>query len=87
MQLADRIKHIGNQFVDRIDPQVISDAVEYADFSECKLAVEMLCDQLFEYDVPITSDEFLQFQQLAIETQADAERIETLHSLVRSSSP
>lgn len=87
MQLADRIKHIGNQFVDRIDPQVISDAVEYADFSECKLAVEMLCDQLFEYDVPITSDEFLQLQQLAIETQADAERIETLHSLVRSSSP
>ncbi len=87
MQLADRIKHIGNQFVDRIDPQVISDAVEYADFSECKLAVEMLCDQLFEYDVPITSDELLQIQQLATETEADAERIETLHSLVRSSSP
>lgn len=86
MQLADRIKHIGNRFVDRIDPQVISDAVEYADFSECKLAVEMLCDQLFEYDVPITSDEYLQLQQLATETEADAERIETLHSLVRSSS-
>lgn len=87
MQLADRIKHIGNQFADRMNPQVISDAVEYADFAECKLAIEMLCDQLFEYDVPITSDEFRQLEQLATETGADTERIETLQSLVRSNSP
>ncbi|NLS91362.1 MAG: MafI family immunity protein [Planctomycetaceae bacterium] len=85
MQLADRIKHIGHRFVDRIDPQVISDAVEYADFSECRLAIEMLCDQLFEYDVPITSEEFQQLQQLATETGSDAERIEALRPLVRTS--
>ena len=85
MQLADRIMYIGNLFIDRVDAQVISDAVEYGNFSECKLAVEMLCDQLFEYDVPITSDEFQQLRQLAIETGADTERVETLHPLVRSS--
>ncbi|MCA8982945.1 MAG: MafI family immunity protein [Planctomycetaceae bacterium] len=86
MQLADRIKHIGNHFVDRLDPQVISDAVEYVDFSECKLAIEMLCDQLFEYNVPITSEEYQQLEQLAKETGADTERVEPLQSLVQSSS-
>lgn len=52
--IEDRIKHVGNLLVDRLDKQILSSAVEYVDFSEYCLAVEMLCDHLLEYDVPLT---------------------------------
>jgi hypothetical protein len=47
-EIEDRIKHVGNLFVDRLDKQIISSAVGYADFSEYGLAVEILCEQLIE---------------------------------------
>ncbi|MCC9606902.1 MafI family immunity protein [Blastopirellula sp. JC732] len=86
MTLPDRIKRAGNLFIDRIDPQIIFAAVEYADFNECCLAVEILCEQLYEYSVPITLEEFEQLRQLATETTADPSLIEMLRSLVRSNS-
>ncbi|MHB8955801.1 MAG: MafI family immunity protein [Pirellulaceae bacterium] len=82
MQLAEKIKQLSSLFTNRLERQILADAIEYAEFSECKLAVEMLCDQLFEYDVPISVAEFKQIRDVADESGADSERVESLRSLV-----
>ncbi|MHB0956264.1 MAG: MafI family immunity protein [Pirellulaceae bacterium] len=82
MQLAEKIKQLSSLFTNRLAQQILADAIEYAEFSECKLAVEMLCDQLFEYDVPISVAEFKQIRDVADESGADSERVESLRSLV-----
>lgn len=78
--LDDRIKHVGNLFVDRLDKQLILSAVGYVDFSESTLAVEILCEQLIEYEVQITSEEFQQLQQIATDTGGDVVIIEQLRN-------
>jgi len=85
MSLSEKIKQLGSLFTNRLEQQILADAIEYAEFSECKLALEMLCDQLFEYDVAISVDEFGKIRDLANETGADSERVESLRSLARLS--
>lgn len=83
MSLEDDIRQVGLLFTDRIDRSLVESNTEYAGFNECGLAVELLCELLFEHNVTITPDEFDQLQQLAIKTQIDRSFAESLRTLVR----
>src|SRR5213592_4038066 len=48
----------GEVFRGRLPDDVLDDALEYVGFSEPLLAVEILADQLGEYDVRVTRDEW-----------------------------
>ena len=82
MQLAEKIKKLGNLFRNRLDSHLLDDAIEYADFSECKLAIEILSDYLVEYRVPISLAEFKEFKVVADEANADSSWAESLRPLV-----
>ena len=54
----------GEVFRGRLPDDVLDDAVEYVGFNESRLAVEILADQLGEYDVRVTRDEWERLAQL-----------------------
>lgn len=83
MTIESRLRNLGKAFEDRLDPGLISSAVEYVDFGENALAVEMLADHLFEHDAPITPDERQELFALADLTGADVERVALLEPLVK----
>lgn len=80
--IAEILKSIGQALVGRMDQDVVDDALEYIDFNELRLAVETLCDQIYEYDVQITTSELEQLREIARETGADMQRVEPLRELV-----
>lgn len=63
-QLSTRIHNVGQRFVGRLNHAVLQDALEYLDYGEATLAIDVLCDQLYEYDVGITPDEHDELVQL-----------------------
>lgn len=64
MNIVDRIRELGRQLKGRLDPDLVDYALEYIDHSEILLAFEMLCDQISDYDVLITSAEYSQIESL-----------------------
>ncbi|MGF1486678.1 MAG: MafI family immunity protein [Prochloraceae cyanobacterium] len=77
------IKKLGNLFIGRLDRNILEDAIEYVDFNECSLAIETLCDQLYEYDVNLNCYEFNQIKELAEKVAADIKKVEYLKSLIK----
>ena len=73
---------IGAQFNGRLPSEVLADALEYTEHNESGLALYVLCQQLAEYDVPITKDEFSQLQALSSHMYPDALPLEDLSELV-----
>ncbi|AUP76486.1 hypothetical protein CWS02_10070 [Enterobacter sp. EA-1] len=57
-KLDKEIKSFGNLFMNRLDNELLQDAINYVDYDERRLAFETICDHLSEYDVPITSEEY-----------------------------
>lgn len=55
---GERIIILGNVFKERLDPDLIDTALDYIDFNEEGLALEILCDHIIEYNIAITQDEF-----------------------------
>lgn len=78
-----RIQNLGKALEGRLDPGLISSALEYVVFGENALAVEMLADHLFEHDAPISGDEYQELLALAELTAADIERGTLLKPLVQ----
>ncbi|SEI65829.1 MULTISPECIES: MafI family immunity protein [unclassified Pseudomonas] len=55
---ADRIIMFGKRFEGRLDPVLLSGALDYIVYNEESLAFEVLCDHICEYDILITSEEY-----------------------------
>lgn len=56
--LDEKIKEFGGLFKDRLDNDLLQDAIYYVDCNERGLAFETICDQISEYEVPITKEEY-----------------------------
>ena len=63
LELDEKIKIFGHRFRDRLNNELLQDAINYVDYDERGLAFETICDHLSEYNVPITQEEY----RLAIE--------------------
>ncbi|MDL5167484.1 MafI family immunity protein [Proteus faecis] len=46
-------------FFDRLDAELLQDAINYIEYDEKGLAFETICDHISEYNIPITSEEYL----------------------------
>lgn len=57
-KINNRIKQLGEQLTDRLDPALVSYALEYIDHSESVLALETLCDFIADGDILITKLEY-----------------------------
>lgn len=64
---ADRIIRFAKRFEERLAPTLLQGALDYVGYNEEKLAFEILCDHICEYDVPITREEYSEFSQLAVD--------------------
>lgn len=82
-RIEERLVGIANVFTERLREQVVDDVVGDARAGECTLALETLCDQLFEYDVTITQQEYREISELGRLLNADSDRIEYLKQLIR----
>ncbi|WP_239373802.1 MafI family immunity protein [Snodgrassella gandavensis] len=56
--LDEEIKKFGWLFKDRLKNDLLQDAIHYVDCNERGLAFETICDQLSEYEIPITKLEY-----------------------------
>jgi hypothetical protein len=81
--LEERIKQLGAIFVGRLDRPLLDSALNYCEFREYTLALEMLCDHLFEHDVEIAAHEFDELRDLCRVAKADGRRCDVLEALVR----
>lgn len=62
--LALEIRKVGDCFRNRLADEIIDDALDYINFAEYELALSILSEQLCEYDVKPTPEEFTRLQQL-----------------------
>ena len=77
------IKKLGSLFVGRLDREILDDAIEYVDFNESSLAIETLCEQLCEYDVSLSQNEYNKVKELAEKLKIDMDYVEDLKSLIQ----
>ena len=77
-----RLRSLEDVFSDRLDREVLRDALDYIDYGECPLALQVLCDQLAEHRVAISENEYLTLVHMAEEWGVEHERIDFLDSLV-----
>lgn len=57
-KLDNKIKTFGKLFMNRLDNEILQDAINYVDYNERGLAFETICDHISEFNVPITQDEY-----------------------------
>lgn len=62
---ADRILNFGKRFEGRLEPFLLKGALEYIDYNEEYLALEILCDHIAEYYVIISDNEYIEVTNLA----------------------
>ena len=62
--------------------QTMLDAVYYAEHNEWGLGLEILCDNLYEYDFPLPKSSFDQISSLGKLWEIDWHRIEMLRGLI-----
>ncbi|WP_419894580.1 MafI family immunity protein [Proteus faecis] len=46
-------------FFECLDAELLQDAINYIEYDEKGLAFETICDHISEYNIPITSEEYL----------------------------
>ncbi|UXA51410.1 MafI family immunity protein [Xanthomonas prunicola] len=56
-----------HKFSDRLNRPLIEGILDYVDNSEAKLAFEILCDHLSEYEINISSSEYDEATELALQ--------------------
>lgn len=74
---------VGELFRGRLPDDVLDSAIDYANFGEWSLSVEMLCDQLYEYAVQLQIDEVEKIRELAVMFNADITRVNHLTNLLQ----
>ncbi|KAJ9429968.1 hypothetical protein SAMN05518863_1078 [Candidatus Pantoea symbiotica] len=55
---ADRITNFGRKLDDKLDQELLKGALDYINFNEEPLALEILCDHICEYDVALNQAEY-----------------------------
>jgi hypothetical protein len=86
MELPKRIFQLGNVYKDRLDQERLNYALDYVNFNEWTIAFETVCDELCEYDVPITQSEYGELMELGSQLKADlsAGRFRYLKHLIKA---
>jgi hypothetical protein len=64
---ADRIIRFGEKFQGRLEDALLRGTLDYVEHNEESLAFEILCDHICEYDIAISSDEYSEAVQLAVD--------------------
>jgi hypothetical protein len=64
-----------------LDPATIGYARDFVDAGEYVLAIELLCDQLYEYEIPLTSTFCRLIEQASREMRYGSHRLDALRSL------
>ena len=84
----DEIRKFGEQFRGRLEGWMLDDALSYIDHREPVLCLEILCDHLSDYDVPISFEEHEEAFRLGREWGLDlsAARSTYLHNLISTPS-
>ena len=77
-----QLKSFGQVFAGRLDEEILRDALAYVDFGECTLALEILCDQLYEYDVWLVPEEYEALVELGKYLNAEMGRVTILEERV-----
>ncbi|MCT8250312.1 MafI family immunity protein [Proteus faecis] len=78
-KLDIQIKNFGTFFFDRLDTELLQDAINYIEYDERGLAFETICDHISEYNIPITSEEHHIAVDLANELKMNSNDISLLH--------
>lgn len=77
--LDKQIKEFGELFKDRLDNNLLMDAIYYIDCNERGLAFETICDHISEYEIPITRAEYDQAITICNELRMDVNDISIKH--------
>ncbi|NVB36391.1 MafI family immunity protein [Pseudenhygromyxa sp. WMMC2535] len=77
------VRAVGALFDGRLNADVLSDALSYVGFGECRLAVETLCDQLYEYGVEVTREEVATLKALLAKLGGEAQHAAVLGKLAK----
>lgn len=75
MDLSTQFLQFGYRFTDRVSPETIECWINDARHSEWGLALETLCQNLFEFDIHISSEEFLVGMGLDKDTHSYLKRL------------
>lgn len=78
-ELDEEIRIFGSLFMNRLDKELLQDAINYVDYDERGLAFETICDHLSEYDVPITLEEYEIAIKICISLQMDINNVSIKH--------
>ena len=78
-ELDEKIKYFGSLFKNRLDNELLQDAINYVDHGERRLAFETVCDHLSEYEVPINKGEYDLAILICNELKMDADDISLRH--------
>ncbi|MGN3438781.1 MULTISPECIES: MafI family immunity protein [Proteus] len=78
-KLDIQIKNFGTLFFDRLNTELLQDAINYIEYDERGLAFETICDHISEYNIPITSEEYHIAVDLANELKMNSNDISLLH--------
>jgi len=70
---VDHVVEFCHQFKGRLDDIWIETVLDYVDYNESGVALEMLCDFLADHDVPISADEYHEAMRLAADMAFDLE--------------
>ncbi len=76
--LTEIILNLGTAFREVDKKEVL----ELAEYNECKIAVETLCTQLYEFDVKLNDDEFYKINMLSKELKLDSKYFDWLKELI-----
>ncbi|QVL32233.1 MafI family immunity protein [Telmatocola sphagniphila] len=83
MNHASKILEFADRFTGRLDSTLIIQALDYIRYNEEALALEILCEQLFEHEVSISADECTIAETLAMKLNIQSNAIKRLHELVQ----
>lgn len=78
-ELDEKIKYFGSLFKNRLDNELLQDAMNYVDHGERRLAFETVCDHISEYEVPINKGEYDLAILICNELKMDADDISLRH--------
>lgn len=78
-ELDCKIKEFGALFFDRMDTEMLKDAIRYVEHGERGLAFETICDHISEYDIPITEEEYARALSLCNDLELDFNDISIVH--------
>ena len=77
-----KVIKLGKQFEKRLPEGIAEAAIDYVRFNESPLAIETLCDRLYEYSVPITAEEFQEIKEIVTEMEIEICAIDFLEELI-----